>query len=115
MTFVIDTVGEIELPDGCKCRGAILTVPTSVSHEQSKQAMRSAGQLWSERVVVVRPEQIRDVADFLDDVASIKPEISHSPDGDRAAVIDAETWEAFEDDAQRLRDLLLGLIPKECL
>lgn len=57
MTFVIDTVGDIELPDGTRCKGVILAVPADATPEQEAAAMRQAGKLWSERVT------LRSVAD----------------------------------------------------
>jgi hypothetical protein len=50
MTFVVDTVGEITLPDGTVCQGVILAVPSDAKEEQWKPAMRSAAKLWCERV-----------------------------------------------------------------
>lgn len=53
MTFVIDTVGEITLPDGTRCKGVILAVPADATAEQEAAAMRQAGNLWAERVTLI--------------------------------------------------------------
>lgn len=50
MTFVVDTVGEITLSDGTKCKGVILAVPANATEAQEREAMRAAGALWAGRV-----------------------------------------------------------------
>ena len=52
MSLVVDTVGEITLPDGTKCFGVILAVPVDATKEQQRAAIRDAGRLWGERVTL---------------------------------------------------------------
>jgi hypothetical protein len=50
--FVVDTVGEIALPDGSKCQGVILAVPHGTSPDEARASMRSAAAMWSDRVTI---------------------------------------------------------------
>lgn len=52
MQFVVDTVGEVDLPDGKTVKGVILTTPDGATPEQEVCAMRAAARLWSERVTI---------------------------------------------------------------
>lgn len=52
MEFVVDTVGDITMPDGTTCKGVILTVPDSATPQEQDDSMRAAGRLWCDRVII---------------------------------------------------------------
>jgi len=52
MTLVIDTVGEITLPDGTTAHGVVLVVPVGTSQDKRRQTLQAAVRIWSERVTI---------------------------------------------------------------
>jgi len=52
MTLVIDTVGEITLPDGTTAHGVVLVVPVGTSQDERRETLQAAVRIWSERVTI---------------------------------------------------------------
>ena len=52
MTLMIDTVGEITLPDGTTAHGVVLVVPVGTSQDERRETLQAAVRIWSERVTI---------------------------------------------------------------
>jgi hypothetical protein len=71
--FVIDTVGEVENPDGDQFPGVILSPPDGLSWPEQRAQIRETARQWSGRVALIPSHQhaamltaLREAYDYFD-------------------------------------------------